>query len=183
MFAGIPELTLYLEKMLAELTDMTNQGKGFANPEHFRLMGLMIPPWHLQGTIDSILKEHNAAVVCYPNLCSWEEDVRLDPNQPLESIAKKMALAPSMRMFGPINERALNPIRKGIREYKIDGAINFTHIGCRQMGPSNKFFKDVLDEAEIPMLNIDCDLVDRTITSEDEVRAKMEQFFELLEDR
>ena len=33
------------------------------------------------------------------------------------------------------------------------------------------------------MLTIDCDIVDPTITSEEEVRSKLEQFCELLEDR
>jgi hypothetical protein len=51
------------------------------------------------------------------------------------------------------------------------------------MGPTLKVFKDVLGDMGIPVLNIDCDLVDSTITSADEVRNKLEQFFELLEDR
>lgn len=32
--------------------------------------------------------------------------------------------------------------------WKPDGAVNFTHLGCRQMGPINKIFKDVLDEIQ-----------------------------------
>jgi hypothetical protein len=32
-------------------------------------------------------------------------------------------------------------------------------------------------------LTLDCDVVDPTITSEEDVREKLEQFFELLEDR
>jgi benzoyl-CoA reductase/2-hydroxyglutaryl-CoA dehydratase subunit BcrC/BadD/HgdB len=70
-----------------------------------------------------------------------------------------------------------------VKEYQIDGVINFNHLGCRQMGPTFKIYKDVLNELDVPILNIDCDLVDPTITSVDEVRQKMEQFFELLEDR
>jgi benzoyl-CoA reductase/2-hydroxyglutaryl-CoA dehydratase subunit BcrC/BadD/HgdB len=183
MFAGTPELTWYLEALHAEMNAMVTQGKGFANPEHLRLMGLMIPPWHLQGKIDRVLQEHNAAIVCYPNLCDWDPEVRFDPDKPLESIAQKWDVAPAMRMFGPLTGKALDPVRAAVKEYKIDGAVNFTHLGCRQMGPTNKIFKDILDEMDIPLLNIDCDLVDRTITSEDEVRDKLEQFFELLEDR
>ena len=33
------------------------------------------------------------------------------------------------------------------------------------------------------MLTLDCDIVDPTINTRAEVRQKMEQFFELLEDR
>jgi len=183
MFAGMPELTEYLEAMRDELARNATEGKGFANPERLRLMGLMIPPWHLQGDVDAILKEHDAAIVCYPNLCDWGEEMELDPSNPLESVARKLADCPPLRTYGPMDERALDPLRQGVRDYKIDGAVNFCHLGCRQMGPATKIFRDVLEEMDVPTVNIDCDLVDRTVTTEEEVRKSLEQFFELLEDR
>jgi benzoyl-CoA reductase/2-hydroxyglutaryl-CoA dehydratase subunit BcrC/BadD/HgdB len=182
MGAGKPEITRYLEVLRSDLSKKVAEGQGFAGKERLRLMGLMIPPWYLQGDIDSILSEHGAAIVCYPNLCGWEEG-HLDPQKPLESIAKKLAMSPPLRTFGPMDERAIDPLIKAVKEYKIDGAVNFTHMGCRQMGPTLRFFKDALDELDIPLLNIDCDLVDTTITSPEEVRIKLEQFFEQLEDR
>jgi benzoyl-CoA reductase/2-hydroxyglutaryl-CoA dehydratase subunit BcrC/BadD/HgdB len=184
MAAGRPEITRYLEDLKADLSRKVAAGQGFANPEHLRLMGLMIPPWHLQGEVDDILKEHNASIVCYPNLCDWgSEDFGLDPEKPLESIARKLILSPPMRTFGPMDNRMIEPVIRAAKDYKIDGAINFTHLGCRQTGPLLKVYKEVLDEVGVPVLNIDGDLVDATITSADEVRTKMEQFFELLEDR
>ncbi len=183
MAAGTREITLYLEDLRNDLSAKASAGKGFAEPERLRLMGLMIPPWYLQGEIDNILQEHGASIVCYPNLCGWEDEAHLNPEKPLESLAQKLVMSPPMRTFGPLDERAINPVIQAAREYKIDGAVNFTHLGCRQMGPTLKFFKDALDEMDIPVLNIDCDLVDVSVTSADEVRQKMEQFFELLEDR
>jgi len=183
MFTGMPELTLYLEALYSEMADMVVKGKGFTNPEYKRLMGLMIPPWHLQGEIDNVLREHHTSIVCYPNLCDWEAGIFFDPEKPLESIAHKWAVAPAMRVFGTLGDKALEPVRRAVKTFKIDGAVNYTHLGCRQMGPTNKIFKDLLDELDIPLLNIDCDLVDRTVTSGDELRDKLEQFFELLEDR
>jgi benzoyl-CoA reductase/2-hydroxyglutaryl-CoA dehydratase subunit BcrC/BadD/HgdB len=183
MAAGTSEITSYLTGLRDELSAMVAQGKGFANPERLRLMGLMIPPWYLQGDIDRMLAEHGAAIVCYPNLCDWGEEAHLDPQKPLESIAKKLALSPPMRTFGPLDERAIGSVTGSVAEYKIDGAVNFTHLGCRQMGPTLKIYKDALDELDVPLLNIDCDLVDSTITSADEVCAKLDQFFEQLEDR
>ena len=184
MAAGTPEITAYLAAMRDNLTAMAEAGKGFANPpERFRLMGLMIPPWYLQGDIDGILATHNAAIVCYPNLCDWGDDVRLEPEKPLESLARKLAISPPLRTFGPLDERALNPVIRAVKEYRINGVVNFTHLGCRQVGPITKIYKDALDKLDVPILNIDCDLVDTTVTSVDEVRQKLEQFFELLEDR
>jgi benzoyl-CoA reductase/2-hydroxyglutaryl-CoA dehydratase subunit BcrC/BadD/HgdB len=183
MAAGKPEITNYLAGLRDDLSTMADAGKGFANPEKLRLLGLMIPPWYLHGDIDSMLAEHGAAIVCYPNLSDWDEGTHLDPDNPLESIAKKLAISPPMRTFGPLDERAIDPVVKAVKEYKIDGAVNFCHLGCRQLGPTLKIFKDVLDKLDVPLLNIDCDLVDTTVTSADEVRSKMEQFFEQLQDR
>ena len=88
-----------------------------------------------------------------------------------------------MRMFGPLNERRIEPVISCVKEYEIDGAVNLNHLGWRQISPTFKIYKDVLDSLNVPILNIDCDLIDSTITSADEVRQKIEQFFELLEDQ
>ncbi|MBN1189599.1 MAG: 2-hydroxyacyl-CoA dehydratase [Dehalococcoidales bacterium] len=184
MGAGRPEITRYLEDLRNDLSDKAAKGTGFASPERLRLLGLMIPPWYLQNDVDRILKEHDAAIVCYPNLCEWGDvDLTLDPAKPLESLAYKLIISPPMRTFGPADRRMLEPVSRAVKEYKIDGAINFTHLGCRQTGPLLKIYKDLLDEMDIPLLNIDADLVDSTITSADEVQSRMDQFFEMLEDR
>jgi benzoyl-CoA reductase/2-hydroxyglutaryl-CoA dehydratase subunit BcrC/BadD/HgdB len=183
MGAGKAATTRYLEKLCEEMSAMVAAGKGFANPERLRLMALMLTPWYMQGAIDSMLSEHGASIVCNPNLCDWRELPQLDPEKPLESIAMKLAACSPMRMFGPLAERGVEPVISCVEEYKIDGAVHFNHLGCCQMSPTFKIYKDVLDELDVPILNIDCDLIDSTITSADEVCQKMEQFFELLEDR
>lgn len=183
MFPGTREYTQYLNTMYKHLQEMVAAGKGFAEPERLRLMCLMPAPLHLQSEIDAMLKENAAAIVCYPTLTGWDEDFSLDPARPLESIAAKLAASPTIRTFGPLDERILGPIRSAVKDYRIDGAINFGHIGCRNMGPLARVFKDVLEELDVPMLQIDCDIIDPTVTGKDEVRTKLEAFFELLEDR
>ena len=183
MFSGAREYTLYLEAMHDRLKEMVTAGKGFADPERLRLMCLMPAPFHLQSTVDAILKENGAAIVCFPVLTGWPEDFSMDPSRPLESIAAKLEACPTLSTFGPLDERNLAPIRNGVGDYKIDGAISFGHLGCRNVGPLARIYKDVLNEMDIPLLHIDCDMVDPTVTGKDEVRSKMEAFFELLEDR
>jgi benzoyl-CoA reductase/2-hydroxyglutaryl-CoA dehydratase subunit BcrC/BadD/HgdB len=181
--AGRMETTRYLQELYNDLAAKAAAGHGFAVPERLRLMATMLSPWYLQGEVDKILSEHGAAIVCNPNLCDWREPLQLDPEIPLESIAMKLAACSPLRMFGPLDERGLGPLVSAVREYRIDGVINFNHLGCRQMGPMFKIYKETLARLDVPILNIDCDLVDRTVTSPDEVRQKLEQFFELLEDR
>ena len=98
-------------------------------------------------------------------------------------MAKKLAMNPPMVMCGPLDERPLNRIITCARQHKVDGAINYAHVGCGQSAATIKLIKDALNEINIPVLVIDCDIIDPTIAPEEDIRQKLVQFLELLEDR
>jgi len=138
---------------------------------------------YLMGFLEKISQEYGAVSVVEPFFTYWVEG-RLDPNQPLESVAKKASLIPERyTMYGPLGERTLNDIVDCAQQYKVDGAVYWAFMGCRHTCATIKLFKDRLNEVDVPVLTVDCDLVDPTINSEEETREKLEQFFELLEDR
>ena len=183
MFAGQPEATTYLETLRDELGEMVKQGKGAVNPEHFRLMSLFVPPIHLIPFLEDLFQEFGAVSTVEPLFTYWKYEP-LDPSQPLESVVKKSYLIPESRtMYGPLGDSTLQDIRDCAQEYKVDGCIYYAFMGCRHTCATIKLFKDILNEIDVPVLTLDCDLVDPTINSQSEVRQKMEQFFELLEDR
>jgi len=180
---GQPEATEYLEALHQELTEMVDEGKGAVSTEHFRLMTLFVPPMYLMGFLERISQEYGAVSVVEPLFTYWGEG-RLDPTRPLESVAKKASMIPERHtMYGPLDERTLQEIVGLAKQYKVDGALYWAFIGCRHTCATIKLFKDVLNEIDVPMLTLDCDIVDPTINSEEEVRDKLEQFLELLEDR
>jgi benzoyl-CoA reductase/2-hydroxyglutaryl-CoA dehydratase subunit BcrC/BadD/HgdB len=182
LFPGLPEATEYLETLRDELAEKVEAGKGAVSPERFRLMSLFIPPMYLIGFLEKISQEYGAVSVTEPFFTYWG-DGELDPAKPLESVAKKSYMIPEMRMYGPLDERALDGIADCAEQYKVDGAIYYADVGCRHTCATIKLFKDVLNRQDVPVLTLDCDVVDPTITSEEDVREKLEQFFELLEDR
>jgi len=182
LFPGLPEATVYLETLRDELAEKVKSGKGAVSPERFRLMSLFIPPMYLIGFLEKISQEYGAVSVTEPFFTYWG-DGELDPAKPLESVAKKSYMIPEMRMYGPLDERALDGITDCAEQYKVDGAIYYADVGCRHTCATIKLFKDVLNRQDVPVLTLDCDVVDPTITSEEDVREKLEQFFELLEDR
>ena len=105
-------------------------------------------------------------------------------SNPLESVAKKSFLIPESRgMYGPLMQQSLDEIVQSAKDYKVDGAIYWAFIGCRHTCATIKLVKDTLNEIDIPMLTLDCDLVDPTINPKEEIREKIERFFELLEER
>ncbi len=183
MFASQPEETEYLLALKDELQEKIKQGKGAVDPEKFRLMSFFVPPIYLIAQIEEIFQEFGATSVVEPLFTYWKYSP-LDPSKPLESVAKKSYLIPESRtMYGPLGQGTLDDIVRSAKEYKVDGAIYYAFIGCRHSCATIKMFKDLLNNLDIPVLTLDCDIVDPTINNPAEVRQKMEQFFELLEDR
>jgi benzoyl-CoA reductase/2-hydroxyglutaryl-CoA dehydratase subunit BcrC/BadD/HgdB len=183
MFASQPEATEYLTSVRDELAGMVNEGRGAVNPERFRLMSLFIPPIHMIPFIENLFQEFGAVSTTEPLFTYWKYDP-LDPSKPLESIVKKSYMIPESRtMYGPLGESTLQDIRDCAKDYQVVGCIYYAFIGCRHTCATIKLFKDILNEIDIPVLTLDIDLVDPTINTQAEVRQKMEQFFELLEDK
>ncbi len=183
MFPGQPEAIQYLTHLRDELKGMVQEGKGAVTNERFRLMTLFIPPMYLMSYLEQLFEEYGAVSVVEPLFTLWSEGW-LDPAHPLESVAKKSFLIPERRsMYGPLGEQALQDIIDCAEQYKVDGAIYWAFMGCRHTCATIKVIKETLSEVDVPMLTIDCDIVDPTINSEEEVREKLEQFFEMLEDR
>jgi len=183
LFPGQPEAIQYLTVLRDELKDMVKHGRGAVSPERFRLMTLFLPPLHLIGYLGTLFAELGAVSVVEPFFTRWSEG-KLDPDRPLESVAKKSFLIPERRsMYGPLSQQALQDIADGAEQYKIDGAIYWAFMGCRHTCATIRVVKEVLSEIDVPMLTLDCDIMDPTVNSEEEIRNKLEQFFEMLEDR
>lgn len=182
LFPGHPRAIEYLETLRQELTEKVNAGQGAVPNERFRLMSLFIPPMYLIGFLEKMSQEYGAVSVTEPFFTYWG-DGRLDPSRPLEAVAEKTYMIPEMRMYGPLDDRALKAVVGCAEDYKVDGAVYYAHVGCRHTCATIKLFKDILNEIDVPVLTLDCDILDPTITSEEEMREKLEQFYELLEDR
>lgn len=182
LLAGQPEATEYLETVRRELIEKIDRLKGGVSRERFRVMNVGMPPVLLLGTIERLSREYGAVSVSDPFFCQWGDGL-LDPQNQLESIITKINLNPVMSMYGPLDGRVLKLIVESALQYQVDGAIYYAHIGCRQSAALIKLIKDKLNEIGIPVLILDSDIIDITITPEAELQKKLRQFFELLEDR
>ncbi len=182
LMAGQPEATLYLKKVRQELVGQIDRQQGRSSGERFRIMNLMMPPVLMLEKIEQISRECGAVSVVDPLFCHWPEG-RLDAQKPLESVLAKMSMNPVMPMYGPLDDRVVRTVLDCAAQYRVDGAIHYAHIGCRQSAALIKPIKDKLNEVGIPVLILDSDIIDTTITPEEELQKKMRQFFELLEDR
>lgn len=182
LFPGQPQAIEFLETLKSEMAEKIQNGKAVVQPERFRLMTLLVPPMYSLHFLSQIPQEYGAVSIVEPLFSLWG-DGRLDPAEPLNSIAKKISMFPEMCMYGQLGDRITGKIVESAKKYRVDGAVCYAHIGCRQAAGIIKVLKDILNEIDIPMLTIDCDILDSTITSDEEIRSKIAQFIELLEER
>jgi benzoyl-CoA reductase/2-hydroxyglutaryl-CoA dehydratase subunit BcrC/BadD/HgdB len=151
-----------------------NRGEGVIDDEKYRLLWLhRIRPYY-PNTIFDIL-ERRGAVVSFEeaNHIYWEA---MDPGHPLDGLALKML---SNRGCGPI-ERRMEAILEMAEKYRADGAIHFSHWGCRQSCGGSHMVRDVMRERGIPTLVLDGDGADIRNYSEGQTRTRLEAFIEML---
>jgi benzoyl-CoA reductase/2-hydroxyglutaryl-CoA dehydratase subunit BcrC/BadD/HgdB len=182
LLAGQPQAIEYLETVDAELNEKVSASKGISYPERLRILSIGIPPILLQGAVDKTYREYGAVSVTDPYSCTWE-DGRFDAGDPFENVIRKINMTPSNVFYGPFTGKLTDKLINAATGHKVHGAIFYSHIGCRQSSAMIKVIKEALNSIDIPILILDCDIVDITITPEDDLCNKLRQFFELLDDR
>ena len=136
-----------------ELIDRIESQKIDPSKEKIRIMWIQNRIQY-KFPIDKMLEDFGVKIVVDElNDVTWEP---MDPDNPFESIAKRIISIPYS--LGT-NERIAH-MQMLAREYKLDGAINPCHWGCRQgtgvRGITTKGLKDV----NVPVLNLEIDCVD-----------------------
>ncbi len=176
ILSGTPELVRFYEAVRDEMLEELR--KPVQRSEKYRLMNFFFYPSYLWKLLNTLESSYQAHIVAEPHLSVWA-DADIDPHKPLESLAAK---AFALTDTGPLKP-FVKQVLKIARDYRVDGALYWAHMGCRQTCATIKIIKDSLQNEGIPTLVIDCDLADSTCTSEEEIMNKVEQFFELLDDR
>jgi len=99
----------------------------------------------------------------------------------MRGLAEKATLLPMNReVHGPI-ENFIDATIDLARRNKADCAIITGHVACKSNWAVYKLIKDRLEEElGIPMLIFEVDLFDPRITSVEDVRVKLEDFFEMI---
>lgn len=183
LMGGTPEAEAYYQQLLAEVKERAAQKIGVVEKERYRIMYPFIIPFWDTSLMDWMEQEYGAVVVL-DMLNTWIEEGKWvrDPDRPLENLARKAFIHPATCLLHGPMEPWLNVMVENAREYQVDGAIFFSHIGCRQACGGIRSIKDELQNLDIPMAVIDCDIVDKSFVSREEVIEKLDSFFERLEE-
>ncbi len=142
--------------------------------EKFRLMWIQNRIQFKTDLLNILEEKYGVNIVIDELNHIWWEP--MDESQPLRSLAKRMITHP---IVGPA-ERRIEVITQLAQEYKIDGAVNPAHLGCRQSAGARVLFKDALQKIGIPLIHLDVDCVDERNYSSGQIITRMEAFLEML---
>ncbi len=182
-FAGTPEGVYYWEVLRNELYERVKTGVG-AYPEvreKYRLFDLfMAPAWDL-GILEWMQQEYGANIVL-EGLIMYDRGLVMDPDKPLESMAKRWYYGPLMNVLQGPTEDYIQDIVSQVDEFKPDGAIWWDGFSCRQAGAVDLMAKS-LEKIGIPTIRVKCDTTDPAFVSKAEMRRQLSDFFEMLDSR
>ena len=107
------------------------------------------------------------------NYLHWKE---MDPRQPYRSLAYKLLSNPPL---GPV-ERWINESMGVVRDYRIDGIVEFAHWGCRHLNAAIPMLKERIDKQRIPILVLDGDCIDGRDYSGGQIKTRIDTFLKTL---
>jgi benzoyl-CoA reductase/2-hydroxyglutaryl-CoA dehydratase subunit BcrC/BadD/HgdB len=171
--AAVEIAQAYKDEFTARIQDRVAGVPG----EQLRLMWIQNRIQFKNPTVELLEKQYQANIVVDElNDIFWEP---IDPDDPFTSFARR---AISLPLNGHV-ERRIKHLQKLAKAYKLDGAINPCHWGCRQGTGARGLISNGLNEIGVPVLNLEVDCVDTRNFAEGQLRTRIEAFMEMLESR
>lgn len=179
--AGTPECVAFLEAARNEVRDRIERKVGAVKNERHRLLSIHEAPDYVPGLYDWMADQHGAVSVVETISTAWGE-LDLSIADPIEAVANKMFNTSVVLADAPPADFMLPRMIKDIEDYQVDGAILWARTGCPTECGLIKVQRDVIRNIGVPCLVLDCDPADATFSSEGEIKSKLEEFFERLDD-
>ncbi len=178
---GDAETVDFYAAMLQEIKDRINKGIGAVTTEKHRLLWDNLPIWHKLRFFSEFLAEYGVSVVASTYTNAWGELApMIDPNNPIESIAKTY-------LYPILNRSAgykLKVMQTMINNYNLNGAILHSDRSCKpysmgQVDQRNKLAK----ELSKPTLLLEADHNDSRAYADEQVKNRLKAFVEILDNR
>ncbi len=170
----------FLEKFKAEVKERVENGIGCVPEERFRLFWDNIPLWYNMGLFN-YFEKFGAVVVAETYSAAWS--IRLDPEKPLETLARKSML--SFPLVSNVSlQKRIDMVLDTCRKYKIDGAILHSNMSCKPISLGQMDVKkELMEQLEIPGVMFEADHMDVRNWNEAQVKNRLDAFMDMLEQR
>jgi benzoyl-CoA reductase/2-hydroxyglutaryl-CoA dehydratase subunit BcrC/BadD/HgdB len=107
------------------------------------------------------------------NDITWDP---IDLDDPFRGIAKRIVSIP----FNGTLQRRMDYLKKLANRYRINGAINPCHWGCRQGTGGRGLISEGLKKIGIPVLNLEVDVIDSRNFADGQLKTRIEAYMEML---
>lgn len=102
-----------------------------------------------------------------------------NPNKPYDMMARRLVYS---AYNGPAEGR-IEAARRLIRDTQAEGAVVFTHWGCKTTLGASGLIRDALEADGIPTIVLDGDGCDPSNSSDGQMTTRMEAFIEMLKEK
>ncbi|RLG37922.1 MAG: hypothetical protein DRN91_04155 [Candidatus Alkanophagales archaeon] len=178
-FLGGTQAAIDFYAMVAEVAKRRIK-EGNVLEEKYRLLWAPLVPQSFLSILQWLELEYKAKVVM--EMVGYAPKIEMDAAKPLESLARKTLEARFPSLGNGPGVLNLDRYREIVKDYDIDAVIYFAHWGCRTICSAVKMVKDLLrEEFDVPMLVLDGDIFDPRNNPVEQARARVEEFFEMLE--
>ena len=124
-----------------------------------------------------LVSEYRAAIVVDElNDITWDA---VDPDDPFTGMARRILSVP----FCTGTDHRIQSLQRLAKDYRVDGAINPCHWGCRQGSGTRGLVEAGLKRAGVPVLNLEVDCIDTRSFAPGQLRTRIEAFLEMLTER
>lgn len=177
LFLGTETAVEIAQAYRDEFSARLEQGISGVPDERFRLIWLQEAIQFRHPLIKMLEQDYQAAIVVEElDDIYWEP---IDVEDPYIGLARRTIAFP----FNGSADHRLKHIKKLVQAYKIDGAINPCHWGCRQGTGARGLISEALKELAVPVINLEVDCADSRNFSEGQLRTRLGAFMEVLDSR
>jgi benzoyl-CoA reductase/2-hydroxyglutaryl-CoA dehydratase subunit BcrC/BadD/HgdB len=169
----------YYETLLAEMKERIAEGIGMLPNEKYRLLWDNIPLWYKTRWLSEKFASHDACLVADTYTSGWCSSMEyLNEDDFLGSLAEMYT-----RIFLNNGTDAMaTRIVEMVKRYDAAGLIIHSNRSCKPYSLGQYDIQGIIQEqAGIPALMIEADMVDERSFSESQVETRIDAFFEVLE--
>ena len=175
---GRNEVLQVYKTLYSELKQMANSKMYPYSNQEFRIIWLGAIPLTNARFLSYIENDLKLGITAAEMFFHAECDF-MDESKPYESIAHKLMM---YHTVGSVNNRTAR-IKKLISDFKIDGAIHFSHVSCCDFNGGVRFIHDMCKNMDLPFVELNADAGNRNNFSVELLKTKMEAFAEILKNR
>lgn len=175
---GFPEAVDYYKVLNAEVEERVRTRVSAIGEEVYRLYWDNIPVWFKVGYLGRKFASYGAAIVAASYPLAWVGAfARLDPENPLESIARGQTFI----FLNRGTQFRIDLLRQILADYKVDAMVMQMSRSCKPYIMEQVVIgKEVEKLTGLPAVTLEADMVDSRLFNEAEIESRIESFMEMV---